>query len=350
MAVRVLIVDDSALMRQMLTSLLHGDDLHVVGAAENPLVAREMIKALNPDVLTLDVEMPRMDGLDFLSRLMSLRPMPVVMISSLTQEHAEAALRALELGAVDCIAKPQTDLAKGMEAMREDMRSRILAAAKARVRPLTSRTPKTKPAHGAVPFTSSEKIVVIGASTGGVEALTEVLCALPAASPGILVVQHMPPLFTASFAKRLDGLAALSVVEARDGTRIMPGHVHIAPGSMHLELARSGADYMCRVHDGPLVSGHRPSVDVLFHSAARCAGANALGVILTGMGRDGAEGLLKMRQTGSATVGQDESSCVVYGMPKAAYDLGGVAQQLPLDRIAESILSYSHEARQALRV
>ena len=348
--VRVLIVDDSALMRRLLSECLGGEPMiEVVGAAPDPLVARQMIKALNPDVLTLDVEMPRMDGLAFLERLMTLRPMPVVMISSLTDTGAEATLRALELGAVDYVAKPRVDLRHGIKALQAELVSKVRTAAAARVRGPARHVVPPSPATSGFRG-SSEKLVAIGASTGGVETLQEILCALPADAPAILIAQHMPPRFTASLAARLDRLTAVRVAEACHGARVLPGHVYIAPGHQHLTLARSGADYVCALDDGALVSGHRPSVDVLFRSVAKAAGANAVGVILTGMGRDGAEGMLAMRQAGAFTIGEDERSCVVYGMPRAAKELGATAVELASSRIAGELLRCCERSGRAPRI
>lgn len=340
MPIRVLVVDDSALMRQMLTAILSADPgIEVIGSAPDPLVAREKIKALNPDVLTLDVEMPRMDGLAFLEKLMTLRPMPVVMVSSLTERGAEVTMRALELGAVDVFCKPTDLAANGLMAHARELVDKVKAAAAARVKPLGDR-PQAAPSRLAVTtiYKSTDRLVAIGSSTGGVEALRDVVLDLPAAAPPVVVTQHIPPRFSTSFAQRLDGLAAVRVKEAVDGERIVAGHVFIAPGDKHLAVRRSGAMLVAHVYDGPLVSGHKPSVDVLFQSVAEACGAKAVGVILTGMGRDGSEGLLKMRQAGAATLGQDEASCVVYGMPKAARDIGAVERELPLSRIADEIL------------
>jgi two-component system chemotaxis response regulator CheB len=337
----VLIVDDSAFVRQVLTEMLSSDpSIVVVGAAPNPFVARDMIKTLNPDVLTLDIEMPRMDGLSFLEKIMSLRPMPVVMISSLTQKGAETALRALEMGAVDYVAKPAVGLADGFADLRDEIVAKVKVAAMARVRSAPVEKPKSAPVSVGTSFNSSEKIIAVGASTGGVEALQEFLTSFPADAPAILVTQHMPAMFTASFAQRLDNCCFVSVSQAKDGERVLPGHVYIAPGGFHLELARNGANYMCRVHEQPLVSGHRPSVDVLFRSVASAARANAVGVILTGMGKDGALGLLEMRRAGASTVGQDEASCVVYGMPKAAHECGATEIELPLSKIPAHVLHH----------
>lgn len=337
--IRVLIVDDSAFVRGVLTEILSGDpSIEVVGAAPNPLIARDMIKTLSPDVLTLDIEMPRMDGLSFLDKIMTLRPMPVVMISSLTQKGAETALKALEMGAVDYVAKPAVGLVGGLSTLAEEIISKVKMAASAKVRPRAAEKPQTARLPSAASFNSSEKIIAVGASTGGVEALQEFLTAFPSDSPAILITQHMPAMFTASFANRLDGCCAVSVSQARDGERVLPGHAYIAPGGYHLELARNGANYMCRVHEQPLVSGHRPSVDVLFRSVAKAAGANAVGVILTGMGKDGAAGLLEMHNAGAPTIGQDEATCVVYGMPKAAKDCGACDVELPLSKIPAQVL------------
>lgn len=338
--IRVLIVDDSALMRQMLSSILSSDkDIEVVGTAPDPLVAREKIKALNPDVMTLDVEMPRMDGLAFLEKVMTLRPMPVVMVSSLTERGAEVTVRAMELGAVDVFCKPADAGSGGLAAHGAELIEKVKSAAAAHVRPLGDRraVPAPRLSVGQI-YKSSDRVVAIGSSTGGVEALRDVVLALPADAPPIVVTQHIPPRFSLSFAQRLDGLAAVRVKEATDGERIVAGHVLIAPGDKHLAVRRSGAALVAHVYDGPLVSGHKPSVDVLFTSMAEACGGKAVGVILTGMGRDGAEGLLKMRRAGAATLGQDEASCVVYGMPKAAREAGGVERELPLSRVAEEIL------------
>ncbi|MGE5477163.1 MAG: protein-glutamate methylesterase/protein-glutamine glutaminase [Bacteroidales bacterium] len=344
--IRVLIVDDSALMRQMLSAILSSDPaIEVVGTAPDPLVAREKIKALNPDVLTLDVEMPRMDGLAFLEKLMSLRPMPVVMVSSLTERGAEVTMKAMELGAVDIFCKPSDASAGGLQAHAKELIDKVRAAAHARVRALSDRA---APANAAprlsvtTIYKSTDRLVAIGSSTGGVEALRDIVLALPADAPPVVVTQHIPPKFSASFAERLNGMAAVRVKEAVDGERVVAGHVFIAPGDRHLEVRRSGATLVLHTHDGPLVTGHKPSVDVLFHSVAEACGSKAVGVILTGMGRDGADGLLAMRRAGAATLGQDEASCVVYGMPKSAKENGAVERELPLSRIAEEILRLCH--------
>ena len=346
---RVLIVDDSALVRQMMTSILSSDpEIEVVGCASDPLMARTRIKELNPDVITLDIEMPRMDGLEFLEKVMSLRPMPVVMVSSLTQKGADAALKALEIGAVDFVGKPVIDLQVGMTELKAEIIAKVKQAAHAKVRPFQPVDPAGKPATPAanMRFSSTDKIIAIGASTGGVEAVKAVLHAMPAGSPGIIVTQHMPGNFTGGFARRLDQTCALKVVEATDGARILSGHAYIAPGGQHMRIERSGGLFITRIGGTDRVSGHCPSVDVMFESVAREAAHNAIGVILTGMGRDGAEGLLAMRKAGAHTLGQDEASCVVYGMPKAAWDLGGVEEQLPLEKMTSRILSLVQEQRE----
>jgi two-component system, chemotaxis family, protein-glutamate methylesterase/glutaminase len=336
--VRVLIVDDSALMRQLISTMLSADpEIEVVGTAPDPHVARERIKALNPDVVTLDVEMPRMDGVTFLRKIMSLRPMPVVMISTLTQAGAEVTLEALEIGAVDFIAKPVQDVASAMGELAEELQSKVKAAARSSVRVRPSHpSPARRPR--ALLNRATGKIVVIGASTGGVEALKEVLMRLPADCPPILVTQHMPATFTPAFARRLDNECPMAVSEATNSARVEAGHAYIAPGGYHLELVRSGSHLACSVHDGPAVSGHRPSADVLFRSAARIAGTTSIGVILTGMGKDGAEGLLELRQAGAMTLGQDEASSLIYGMPRVAFERGAVIRQLPLSEIADAII------------
>ncbi|MGF1476625.1 MAG: chemotaxis response regulator protein-glutamate methylesterase [Geminicoccaceae bacterium] len=338
--VRALIVDDSALMRQILSRILSEDpDIEVVGAAPDPLIARQMIKDLNPDVITLDIEMPRMDGLSFLERIMGLRPMPVVMVSSLTKKGADVTLAALDMGAVDFIAKPTIDLEHNWSAISAELTAKIKAAARARVGVRGGPPVAAKPASvQGLGFRATDKIVAIGASTGGVEALREVICALPADGPPVLIAQHMPTGFTARFAERLNGISAMSVSEAKHNARVLPGHVYIAPGHGHLKLSRSGAYYNCVISDEGLVSGHRPSVDVLFSSVALAAGKNAIGAILTGMGKDGAKGLLKMREAGAATLGQDEASCLIYGMPRAAQEIGAVQKELPLAKIASALL------------
>jgi two-component system chemotaxis response regulator CheB len=336
--VRVLVVDDSALMRQLLSTLLAEDpEIEVVGTAPDPFVARERIKALNPDVITLDVEMPHMNGVEFLRKIMTLRPMPVVMISTLTQAGAEVTLDALEIGAVDFIAKPTEDIASAMTGLATELQTKVKAAAAIRVGvPRHHVAPRTPQPHRARRLTG--KLVMIGASTGGVEALKAVLMGLPADCPATLITQHMPPRFTAAFAERLNRECPMTVSEAKHNEEIEAGHAYIAPGSHHLELVRNGTHYACKLSDGPQVSGHRPSVDVLFRSAAQVAGRATVGVILTGMGKDGAEGLLALRQAGATTLGQDEASSLIYGMPRAAFERGAVMRQHSLQHMADAIL------------
>nr|WP_281175857.1 chemotaxis response regulator protein-glutamate methylesterase [Kiloniella spongiae] len=341
-SIKVLIVDDSALMRELLTALLSQDPtIEVVGSATDPYQARQMIKQLLPDVITLDIEMPRMDGLSFLEKIMTLRPMPVVMVSSLTQQGAEATLNALELGAVDFFPKPKLDMKRGIEKRADELIHKIKTAAQAKVKTLEREqdTPLALNPLSNIKFSTTEKIIAIGASTGGVEALRVVIKNLPANSPAVLVTQHMPEKFTKTFAERLNKISAVSISEAKHGERVLPGHVYIAPGGKHLKLHRSGANYLCQLTDEEAVSGHKPSVDVLFRSTSEAAGKNAIGVILTGMGKDGAAGMLELREVGAKTFGQDEASCVVYGMPKAAYDIGAVEHQVSLNKITEAMLN-----------
>lgn len=335
MTVRVLVVDDSATMRGLIAAALSRDpDIVVVGSAADPHEARKAIKELNPDVLTLDVEMPNMSGLEFLEKLMRLRPMPVVMVSTLTHAGTEASVAALEIGAVDCVGKPVAGMQD--EGFRE-LPARVKAAAQARFRQPEAAVVTTARSN----FRSNGRVVAIGSSTGGVEALLTILSRFPADCPPTVITQHMPPNFTRSFAERLDKLCAPKVMEAFDNAPIGPGCVYLAPGgSQHLRVAGE-SKLRCVLTDGPPESGHRPSVDVLFSSVAKSAGAASVGVILTGMGRDGAEGLLAMRKAGATTIGQDEATCVVYGMPRTAHQLGGVERQLPIRRIADAILDAS---------
>ena len=354
MKIKVLIVDDSALIRSVMSEIIGSQsDMEVVGVAPDPLVARELIKQTNPDVLTLDVEMPKMDGLDFLEKLMRLRPMPVVMVSSLTERGSEITMRALELGAVDFVTKPKISIQSGMREYSELISDKIRAAAKARIRP---RTLAPQAATGALPalrnpLTSSEKLIIVGASTGGTEAIREFLMQMPSDCPGILIAQHMPEGFTTSFARRLDSLCKISVREAAGDERVLPGHAYIAPGHSHLLLARSGANYVTRIEQSEPVNRHRPSVDVLFRSAATAAGKNAVGVILTGMGKDGAAGMLDMKNAGAYNFAQDEASCVVFGMPREAIAMGGTHEVGALSALPGMVLGYlaTHGSR-ALRV
>ena len=335
--IRVVVVDDSAVMRKMLASILDADpEISVVGAAPDPLCARQMIKDLNPDVITLDVEMPKMDGLTFLEKIMTLRPMPVIMVSGLTRKGTETTMRALERGAFDFVAKPANAAQGGLDSLRLDLVRKVKAASDARVIKVKTSGPKLQPTQAKLKRDSVE-LVGIGASTGGVVAVQAILSSLPPTCPGIVITQHMPPAFTKSFAARLNQNSALNVLEARDGEKILPGHAYVAPGSHHLEISRSQQGFVCRLNEGALVSGHRPSVDTLFQSIAKYVGSKALGIILTGMGRDGADGLLAMRKAGAATIGQDQASCVVYGMPRAANEIGAVTDELPIDEIARRI-------------
>lgn len=345
---KVVIVDDSALMRQILTAILEqAPDLEVVGTAANPNLARELIKKVNPDVVTLDIEMPGMDGLSFLEKIMRLRPMPVVMISSLTQAGAAATVTALEIGAVDFVAKPTQDLKDGLLAKAEEIITKVRAAAGISSIKLERLTAPKR--WTSIDFDTTEQIIAIGASTGGVAAIGEIVSSMPANAPAIMIVQHMPDRFTGSFAARLDKQVAMTVKEASHKERILPGHVYIAPGDQHMRLGRSGANYVCELDESGPVSGHRPSVDVLFSSVAEAAAKRAIGVILTGMGKDGAEGLLRLHEAGAATIGQDEASAVVYGMCKVAFDIGAVQAQLPLERIAPAIISLCKKQAQTTR-
>lgn len=341
--ISVLIVDDSALIRQIFQEMLSSEpDIEVLGTACDPYDAREKIKQLNPDVITLDIEMPKMDGLSFLEKIMTLRPMPVVMVSSLTQKGAETTIRALEFGAFDTVAKPITNQTRlTISRMQDELVSKIRAAASANIqqRSLTKRRipPEVLSFH---PSSLRKHIIAIGSSTGGVEALRDVFIRLPANTPPIVISQHMPEKFTTSFAERLNSLSQVTVHEAANHMRLQAGHAYLAPGGMHLRVAKIGGEFVCKVEDGPCVSGHKPSVDALFHSVAQAAGAQAVGVILTGMGKDGAEGLKAMRDAGAYTIGQNHATCVVYGMPKVAFELGGVQTELPLQEIAGEILRY----------
>jgi two-component system, chemotaxis family, protein-glutamate methylesterase/glutaminase len=358
MPIKVLIVDDSALVRKLLGEMLGRDrEIQVVGAAADPYAAREKIKQLNPDVITLDVEMPRMDGITFLENLMRLRPMPVVMVSSLTQRGADVTLRALELGAVDFVAKPKVDVAGSLVDYADELIAKVKVAATARInpragapRPLSLQVDPRRTADAVLPagvggrvLRTTDRIIAIGASTGGTEAIREVLAALPADAPAIVISQHIPAAFSKPFADRMNQSSAMAVCEAMDGQYILPGHVYIAPGDRHLLIERDGARYRCRLNDGPHVNRHRPSVDVMFRSVAQNVGPNATGVILTGMGDDGARGLKEMAESGAHTIAQDEASSVVWGMPGTAVRLGAAHQVLPLHRVPEELLQRSAE-------
>jgi len=358
--IKVLVVDDSALIRQMMEKMLGSDpDIEVVGTAQDPYIAREKIKKLNPDVITLDVEMPKMDGLTFLSNLMRLRPMPVVMVSSLTEKGADTTFRALEMGAIDFVTKPKIDLASSFDAYAEEIIEKVKVAANVHVSQIERRAvvkledilerkidpklsadavlPKTS---GRKQFRTTGKIVAIGASTGGTEAIREILSVLPADAPGIVISQHIPEGFSAAFANRMNEHSHMVVYEAKDGQQILPGHAYISPGNRHLLVVRNGAQYNCRLSDGPPVNRHRPSVDVMFRSVAENVGPNAIGVILTGMGKDGALGLGEIRDSGGVTIAQDERSSVVWGMPGEAVKIGAADVVLPLSRIPHQILLF----------
>jgi two-component system chemotaxis response regulator CheB len=339
MPYKVLIVDDSSLMRHLLTEILSSDpELEVIGTAGDPFIAREKIKALSPDVLTLDIEMPRMDGLTFLEKLMRGHPMPVVMISSLTERGAETTLRALSLGAVDYVSKPKLDVSNGTIEQTGEIIAKVKAAARVKVRGVT--TPVTGPVELAAGchFSATHKVVAVGSSTGGTEALKDLLSPLPADFPGLVMVQHMPEAFTRPFSERLNSLCRIRVQEAKDGDRILPGHALLAPGGHQMEVVRHGMEHAVRVYRGERVNRHLPSVDVLFSSCARHLGKNAVGVLLTGMGADGAKGMLEMKQAHAFTIAQDEATCVVFGMPREAIRLGAVDQVLALGRIPAALL------------
>ena len=347
--VSVLIVDDSVFIRKILEQLLSEDPgIHVLGSACDPIEAREKIKALNPDVLILDIEMPKMDGIEFLEKIMTLRPMPVIMFSSLTQKGALATVRALELGAFDAIGKPiKNQTPETIAQLKEDLISRIYAAA-------TSRHTHKRPMRSTsqsqiVPFhihpSKSDYIIAIGASTGGVEALRDVFLQLPSNVPPIVITQHMPSSFTTSFATRLNELSHVNVCEAENHQRLKPGHAYLAPGGFHMRVVRVGKDLVCKIEEGPTVSGHKPSVDVLFQSVAQAAGSRAVGVILTGMGRDGAQGLKDMRKVGAHTIGQNEATAIVYGMPRVAHEMGAVCIQVPLLDIPKEMLGFCQKGK-----
>jgi two-component system, chemotaxis family, protein-glutamate methylesterase/glutaminase len=352
--IRVLIVDDSALVRKVLTELLESDpDIEVVGSASDAFFAREKIKSLNPDVLTLDVEMPRMDGVTFLRNLMRLRPMPVVMVSSLTDHGAEVTLDALAVGAVDYLPKPKVDLAATLGDYRDTLIEKIKVASKARVKPYVGETEgsaaalhptkslsadavlaKTAPMN----FRTTDRLIAVGASTGGTEAIKDFLLGMPPDAPAIVITQHIPAAFSKPFADRMNRTCPMTVYEAQDGQQIRPGHAYIAPGDKHLVVVRSGARWICKLDDGPPVNRHKPSVDVLFRSVAQQAGYNAIGVLLTGMGKDGALGLKEMREAGSPTIAQDEATSVVWGMPGEAVSVGAAVEVLPLLKIASRVM------------
>ena len=348
--VKVLIVDDSALVRKLLSDMLAtSSDIEVVGVAQDPYIAREKIKELTPDVLTLDVEMPRMDGLTFLKNLMRLHPMPVVMVSSLTEQGADVTLRALENGAIDFVTKPKLDLAEGLGEYRDELVEKIMTAAAVSETALLMRsdalkTVRKNSADAVIEkktgkfYRTTDRLIAIGASTGGTEAIKDVLIEMPPDTPGIVITQHIPEAFSEPFAKRMDSLCAIRVKQAEDNEQVLPGHAYIAPGNAHLLVERDGAKYRCRLNDGPPVNRHIPSVDVLFRSVAQNVGPNAVGVILTGMGNDGAEGLYEMHEAGAKTIAQDEKTSVVWGMPGEAVKRGGVDLTLALNKISANLI------------
>jgi len=350
--IRVVVVDDSALVRGLLAEIINRQkDMECVGAANDPLIAREMIRELNPDVITLDIEMPKMDGIDFLARLMRLRPMPVVMISTLTERGGEVTMRALELGAVDFVAKPKMGVADGIRELADQIVEKVRIAASAHVHRTghiglaggvlakNTNTEGRSPGKQPLGRISTEKLIFIGASTGGTEAIKEILIRMPADSPAIAITQHMPPGFTTSFAARLNSMCQINVSEAVHGERILPGHAYIAPGGKQFRVDKSGANYVCVVEEGELVNRHRPSVEVLFKSAAHVVGGNAFGVMLTGMGNDGAKAMKEMKDAGSYNFVQDEASCIVFGMPREAILHGASDEVLPLLDIAGALLA-----------
>jgi two-component system chemotaxis response regulator CheB len=340
--IRVLIVDDSALVRKVLVEVLESDPgIEVVGVAGDPIIARSKIKELNPDVLTLDVEMPKMDGITFLSNLMRLRPMPVVMVSSLTEPGADVTLSALELGAIDFVTKPKVDVAHGLEGYAEELIGKVKMASTARPRGRQSApgAAPAKPTKVLARIQATDKLLAIGASTGGTEAIREMLEVMPADGPATVITQHIPEAFSAPFAERLNKACAMRVYHATDGQQIVPGCVYVAPGSHHLKVTRSGARYICKLEASDPVNRHRPSVDVLFDSVARTAGVNSLAVLLTGMGNDGAEGMKRMKEAGAPTIAQDEATSVVWGMPGEAVKLGAAQEVLPLSKIAERAMT-----------
>lgn len=344
MSLRVLVVDDSALIRNVLTEIINGaPDMHVVGSASGATAARELVRSLQPDVLTLDVEMPGLSGLEFLERLMRAQPMPVVMVSAFTERGSETTLKALELGAVDFVAKPKGGSIQGLRDYAETLREKLRAAAQAKVSPRFAAAapapPRTKATALAAPLVSGYRLIAVGASTGGTEAIRDFLARMPANAPPILVTQHMPESFTKAFAARLNAASALTVTEAQHGEPALAGHAYIAPGHSHLLLARDGASYRLALSDAPAVNRHRPSVDVLFHSVAEVAGAQTIGVILTGMGKDGAAGMLALRQAGGYNLAQDEASCVVFGMPREAIACGAVHEVVPMAEMAQQVLA-----------
>ncbi|WP_137165920.1 protein-glutamate methylesterase/protein-glutamine glutaminase [Salinimonas lutimaris] len=347
MAIKVLVVDDSALIRNLLGEIINSEaDLQLVGAAPDAFVAKQMVKQFQPDVITLDIEMPKVDGLRFLEVLMSARPTPVLMISTLTEAGADATIRSLELGAIDFIPKPKLGVAQGIEEYRSVILEKIRTAARSRVK--TQRTKVKATSH--LSYSSTEKIIAIGASTGGTEAIKSVMEAMPPNAPATVITQHMPPGYTSTFAKRLNNCSKMKVVEARGGERLLPGNAYLAPGDRHMRIVRSGADYRLELHDSERVSGHRPSVDFMFQSLVKSAGSNVVAALLTGMGKDGAQGLLALKQSGAFTLCQNEESCVVYGMPRAAVQLGAADKVLPLEAIPEAMIQQLEKVKAGSRL
>ena len=348
MAIRVLVVDDSALIRALLSEIINEESgLELVGAAPNAYVARDMVNEHAPDVITLDVEMPKVDGLTFLAGLMKAKPTPVLMISTLTEKGADVTLQALELGAIDYFSKPKIGIKEGIEEYQAQIVAKVKSTAAAKIR----KTPPVRPGMPKnISIQSTEKLIAIGASTGGTEAIKTFLMQLPANSPAVVITQHMPSGFTTKFAGRLNGLCSLAVKEAKDGERVLPGHAYLAPGDFHLHVERSGADYIARLSDGERVSGHKPSVDVMFDSLASCAGLNTVAVLMTGMGKDGALGMQKLFNHGAYTLAQDEETCVVYGMPKEAVRLGVVQDVCALETLAPKVLEHLAKVQAGSRV
>lgn len=337
--IRVLIVDDSALIRRLLTEIINqAPDMEAVGTAPDPYVAREKIKTLNPDVLTLDVEMPKMDGITFLTNLMRLRPMPVVMVSSLTEQGADVTLDALSLGAIDFVTKPKLDISHGMQAYANELHEKIRTAAGAHVAATRQKVSDVMPTVKSARFSTTDKLIAIGASTGGTEAIKQVLLGLPPDMPGTVITQHIPAGFSTAFANRMNSQTRLSVKEAEDGDVIIAGHVFIAPGDRHLTVVRDGARYICRIEDGPAVNRHKPSVDVLFRSVLQAAGHNACAALLTGMGTDGSDAMEAMHRNGVHTIAQDESSSIVWGMPGDAVKRGAASEVVALDKVAGALM------------
>lgn len=346
--IKVLVVDDSALIRSLLSEIIRSDPgMVLVGAASDAYVARALVNQHSPDVITLDVEMPGVDGLTFLEKLMKARPTPVVMISSLTEQGADVTLRALELGAVDYLAKPKVDIANGIESYRLEILDKIRTASTARV-VRSAKTASENPTK--IQFKTSEKVIAIGASTGGTEAIKEVLAAMPVDSPAVVITQHMPPGFTTTFAKRLNSISRMTVVEAQGGERLVPGYAYLAPGDKHLIVSRHGADYKLSLSDAPRVSGHKPSVDVMFESIADAVGANAVAAILTGMGKDGAQGIRAVSEQGGYTIAQDEASSLIFGMPNEAIKTGCVSQVVSLSKVPATIIDVLNKLGREYRI